>query len=1034
MLSAFSVKKPYTVVVAVVIIAILGVVSLMGMTTDLLPSINLPYAVIVTTYIGGSPEVVEMAVTVPIEQRMASVSNIKSISSVSSENLSLVILEFTEATNMDSVTIEMRESLDMIRAYMPEQVGTPMIIKLNPDMMPVMVLSAALRGQAITDSSTYLENTIIPELESVEGVASISASGLLDSYIHVVINEEKIQTVNTMLKQAFASAGQEAQAPVINITKDMIKGILQGQNFSMPAGYITEDGIEYLVRTGDKLKNINELQDLPIIVLPMPGSKPITLKDIADINMLDDSGSKYAKVNGSDAVILTVQKQTEYPTATVSKSLHDRIDALSASESELEIFALMDQGEYIDMVVNSLSLNLIYGAILAILILLLFLRDLRPTIIVGFAIPVSLIFAFVMMYFGKITLNIISMGGLALGVGMLVDNSIVVIENIYRMRGEGKGIKEASIEGAKQVSGAILASTLTTVAVFLPIVFTTGITKQIFTDMGLTIAFSLIASLVIALTLVPMMASGMLVKNINKDHHVFEGIKRVYIRMLKYSLSHKWLILIIVFVLFAGSIAGALSMGTQLFPSQDSGQINLTLELPRGTTLQDTAKAADELTDILLTIPQIETIGASVGGGLFGMSGMGMGGSVSDSVSFFISLKDDRSASTDELSQKIRDVSLASGFDVTVSSAGMDLSALSGGAIVIEIQGREFDTLSSIAFDIAAIVASVEGTIDVSDGIEETSPEIRIVVDKEKSIAKGLTVAQVFMEINSQITEDRAVTALTLGNKDYDIYIKDSSEDMLKSKNDIISLTINSPNGEAIALTDIASVEEASGFMSINRSGQQRYVSVTAELADGYNVGLVSEKIQTLLDSYQSPIGYEVVMAGENRMIIESFNDLYLMLALSVILIYLIMVAQFQSLLSPFIVMFTIPLAFTGGFLGLLISGYPLSIVAFVGLIVLSGVVVNNGIVFIDYVNKLRESGVTKKDALIKAGNDRIRPIFMTALTTIFALSTIAIGFGRGTEMMQPMAVTAIGGLIYATLLTLLVVPVLYDAMNKKDT
>ena len=1024
MLSNYSVRKPYTVIVAVILVLILGGVSLMNISTDLLPSLNLPYSVIITSYPGASPEEVEMVVTKPIEQSMASISNIKSVRSVSREHLSLVILEFSETTNMDSAVIEMRESLDMIGGYFPDSVGASNIMKINPDMMPVMVLSAAVEGQDISESSAFIETKIIPELESVEGVASVDASGLIDNQIHVILSDEKIEALNAEIKALMP------MMPDISITKDMVSGILKGQNFSMPSGYITEEGVEYLVRTGEKLQDFEALKALTVMVIPVPGVEPVTLEDVADLIYMNNAAEMYSKVNGIDSVTLTLQKQTSFVTSDVSKRLNEKAAALSEQHSGLKLITLMDQGEYIDIVVNSLSMNLIYGGGLAILILILFLRDLKPTLIVGVAIPISLVAAFVLMYFSNITLNIISMGGLALGVGMLVDNAIVVIENIYRMRNEGKSPTESAVEGARQVSGAIMASTLTTVAVFLPIVFVEGFTREIFTDMGLTIAYSLVASLLIALTLVPSMAAKVLVKDVNRDHPIFEKIKKIYGRTLVFALKHKALVLLTALVLFGASIYGAVNMGTQLFPATDSGQITVTVTLPVGSQFEDMTQVADAVSEKIMAVSEVDSVGASLGGGMFGMGGLS-GGS-GNAVSFYVTLNEARTRSTDETVEEIIKIASSDAYELTVSGTDMNMGAMTGSGISIEIKGQSFETLEKIATEVVEIISDVPGTKDVSNGIEETSPELRVMVDFEKSIEKGLTSAQVFVEINKVLSADKSVTQIASETGDLDIYVKDAHSNVDFDRNDLLNLTIQSPQGEAVKVGDIADVVEASGFKSINRSEQQRYVTVSSDVAEGYNIGLVGDAVEEALADYSVPAGYALKMAGENETIRDSFKDLFLMLALALVFIYLIMVAQFQSLLSPFIVMFTIPLAFTGGFFGLMLAGLPLSIVAFVGLIILSGIVVNNGIVFVDYANKMREDGLALKEALVKTGTDRIRPILMTAMTTIFALSTTSIGAGTGTEMMQPMAITAIGGLIYATLLTLYVVPVLY-AITHRD-
>ena len=714
MLSNYSVRKPFTVVVAVILIFILGIVSFMNINTDLLPSINLPYSIVITSYPGASPEEVEMTVTKPIEQGMASISNIKSVRSVSNEHVSMVILEFTESTNMDSAVIEMRESLDMISSYMPEGVGSSTIMKINPDMMPVMVLSAAMEGQDISESSAFIENTIIPEFESIEGVASVDASGLIENEIHIILSEEKIEKINLQIKtqieeqmKALAAAqvsalpagaemptgaempaGVESPAetetpqaamPEVALTKEMVSGILKGQNFSMPTGYITEDGIDYLVRTGNKIDDFEALKSLTVMVLPIEGMEPITLEDVAEVMYVNSTSGMYSKVNGIDSVTLTFQKQTEYVTTDVSDRISEKIEDITKRYPDAKFVTLMDQGEYIGIVVDSLSMNLLYGGGLAILILLIFLRDLKPTFIVGISIPISLVAAFVLMYFSDITLNIISMGGLALGVGMLVDNSIVVIENIYRMRNEGKSATEAAVEGAKQVSGAIVASTLTTVAVFLPIVFVEGFTREIFTDMGLTIAYSLFASLVIALTLVPMIASKVLVKEVNKDHHIFEKIKKGYSKILIFSLKHKISVIVFVIVLLGASIYGAMSMGTELFPATDSGQINATVTLPVGSQFEDVTAVADTVSEKMLLIEGIESVGATIGGGMFSMGSMGS--SSGTSVSYYITLNDDRDLSTDEIVILLKESCENDAYEFTVSGTDMNMGALTGSGI-----------------------------------------------------------------------------------------------------------------------------------------------------------------------------------------------------------------------------------------------------------------------------------------------------------------------------------------------------------------
>jgi len=1101
MLSAFSVRKPYTIVVAVVIIAILGAVSLTGMNLELLPNINLPVTVVTTPYMGASPEEVENAVTQPMEQSMATLTNISSISSISQEHMSIIILEFEESANMDTVLIEMRENLDMISAGMPDDVGSSNIMRINPDMLPIMVASVSVEDLSITEATNVVENDVIPNLERIEGVASVNASGLGDFQIEVILQEDKIAAVNEEIQEAIAeqmaaipgqemppgeeSPGVEApgetpgedpgqtpeeapgapgepgettgeapggemeeapgEGPIeevpeempsmengdIEITKDMVAGILSGQNFNLPGGYIVEEDTSYLVRVGDDIEDLEELQELIILPSIMEGVPAFSLEDVAEINVVDSTEESYAKVNGEDAIILDIQKQTGYSTAAVADSIREQMDDIMEDNAEISIVPLMDQGEIVNIVISSISMNLIIGGILAILILIIFLKDLKPSITIALAIPISLVSAFVAMYFSGVTLNIISMSGLALGVGMLVDNSIVVIENIYRMKSEGKSSRRAAIDGAKQVAGAITASTLTTISVFVPILFTDGLARQIFTDMGLTIAYSLLASLLVSLTLVPMISSKIMDKGKPKEYKLLEKVKIGYGKVLKASLKRRWAVIVLAILLFVGSVYGSFTLGTEFIPAMDSGELSVDVAFPEGSTFEEITVQADEIMEEIYAMEEVENVGAFIGGTGFGM--MGMGGGSLESLSMYVLLYEDIDKTTQEVAQELRDLSEQYDAEITVDDDNTDMAMLTGGAVSINVYGRDLDLLRTTAQEIGEIVEGVEGTMDVSSGVEDGAPEYSIMVDKEGAIAEGLTVAQVYMVVSELLEEEGVTTTLTMGVDDYDIYVYDEEGLEGAEYSDLEGLTIENSQGEEILLTDIASIEETVGFSSINRSNQQRYVTVSADLAEGYNIGLVSDEIEEALADYEVPEGFRIDMSGEIELIMDSFGDLFLMLGLGVIFIYLIMVAQFQSLLSPFIVMFTIPLAFTGGFLALIVTGNPVSIIAFLGLIILSGIVVNNGIVFVDYINKLREMGMEKREAIITAGQTRLRPIIMTALTTVIALSTLTIGIGRGVEMVQPMALTAVGGLIYATLLTLVLIPVLYDILNRKE-
>lgn len=1258
MLSKFSVKKPYTVVVGVVMIIILGFVTFTNMTVDLLPNMNMPYAIVMTTYPGASPEEVETTVTRPVEQSMATISNIKDMMSTSSENASMVMLEFEQTANMDSVSIEMRESLDQIKGYWPDSVGNPMILKLNPSMMPVLIAGISADGGSPAKTSKLIEEQVIPEIESLEGVASVTAIGSIEETVEVRVNAKKVEelsddmkaeldrkfdeanaaladakaqveqgkaqleagksqaagqlgqaeaemskkaeelkqaqleitekmatlnvgeaTINqnlgvlqmqkaaaqtqlqklteakaneTMLRQQYTvlkaneanlneaekaqlaelealltqldnydsaktqleqtitqlsaqeqpllaesqqlaegkaqlesiqqqvnagaltlaeargqmasaqiqatlglSSGsaqlavgesaitqQEAQMEAAKeeayagadmsgtLNVEMVQTLLAAQNFAMPAGYVKEDGIDYLVRIGDKFKSIDDIRDL--VLLDMEGMDPVKLSDVADVELVNNASETYAKLNGETAVMLSIQKQTGYSTGDVSDRVLEKFEELRGDkELGVKTVTLMDQGVYIDLVVNSVLQNLLYGAVLAIIILLVFLRSAKSTLVIAFSIPISILTALVAMYFTGITLNVISLSGLALGVGMLVDNSIVVIENIYRMRNEeGASAKTAAIEGARQVAGAIAASTLTTICVFAPIVFTKGITRQLFVDMGLTIAYSLLASLLVALTVVPMMSAGLLQKTESKESRFMGRVKETYGKLIEKALRMKAVVLIGSLAVLVISARLAVARGTEFMPAMESTEVAMTLEMEKGSTMEETAAVSDQVMERVGKLEDIEDLG-----GMIGSTSILSTGGDTETAQFYAITKENPKLNNAELKKEIEKVTKDLDGELTVNMSSMDMSALGNSGIVVQIKGKDLDTLRKVAKDVKEIVEKVDGTQNVTDGTEDSDEELRVVVDKAKAMSHGLTVAQVYQEISGHISDARSATALSTDTDEYDIYVvDDAGENMTRDdiRNMTIEVTGQDGTKQEVKLADIAGFEDASGLQAISRTNQNRIMSVSAEIKDGDNIGLVSNKVTEALDKYEAPEGYEIEMAGEDETINEAMVEVLKMLALALVFMYLIMVAQFQSLKSPFIIMFTVPLAFTGGFLGLWITGSAVSVISMVGFVMLSGIIVNNGIVFVDYTNQLIQEGMAQREALAEAGRTRLRPIIMTALTTILGLSTMAIGVGMGADMARPMAVVTIGGLLYGTLLTLFVVPCIYDLFHRK--
>lgn len=1224
MLSKYSVNKPYTVVVAVVLIVILGFVAYTGMTTDLLPSINLPYAVVVTTYGGATPEEVETVVTKPVEQTLATTTNLKTISSVSMENMSMVILEFYQDTNMDSITLEMRENLDLITSYWEDdQIGSPMIIKLNPDMIPLMVATIDIEGYSAAEISTALDERLLSNLESIEGVASVTTIGMVKEEVDVTISKAKLDALNdeinravdgdinkaraainsakaqlnaaasqlqsemasqkqslteaesqltagkaelqkaneeltstisdlsaqeSLLKAALSGIAstrqqletqkaqlealgdertpeQEAQLTLINqslaalaeqeaesqanltaiqegltqakagkaeldrqvaalaeqegqlndakallesegakaqaqideglaqvnsqseqlessasgakdeasiyniITAEMINGILAAQNFSMPAGSIAGDSDDNTVKVGEKIKSIDELKNLFLFNLEVGDIGDITLQQVADIELTDNSDAIYAKINGNDGVLLSFQKQSSYSTTEVCDNIQTTIERLEGEYEGLTILPLMDQGEYINIVTNSVVNNLLMGAVLAILILFVFLRNIRPTLVIAVSIPTSVLFAIVLMYFSGVTLNIISLAGLALGVGMLVDNSIVVIENIYRLRSLGYSAKEAAIDGAKQVAGAITASTLTTISVFVPILFTNGLARQLFLDMGLTIAYSLVASLLVALSLVPAMGSGVLRNMKYKEGRLMRKMKTGYATGLGWALRHRALCLIAAVLLFIASIATALASGISFIPTSDSLELSATVTMKdENATKQELWDVCDEVTTRIMEIEDIRAVGAIQAGE---ESFMSMGSE--NSMSYYILLNKDKKLTSEEVAREIQQRTTDLPCTVEASSSGMDLSVFGGAGVTVAVKGEEINTLQEIAIDVQQAMGNLEGVTEVTDIEGDTVPEILVAVDKTKAMKQELTVAQVYAAVAAAAQDSSTATNLSIDGADYPVIVVDGTQETLTPDN-IRDIVVVKGTGDEkdITVGDIATIKEQKSADTIRRTDQQRNVSVTATVDSAFNVNQLAEEVQAFLDAYEMPTGYSAEIQGESVTTADTMTDLLMAIALAVVLIYLIMVAQFQSLRSPLIILFTLPLAFTGGFLLLIICGLDVSIIAMLGILILSGIIVNNGIVLVDYINQLRKGGMSKREALIAGGATRMRPILMTAMTTIMGLVTLAMGLGMGAEMVQPMAVVTIGGLAYGTLMTLFIIPVIYDLFNRE--
>ena len=1329
-MSKFSVKKPLTVFVAVIAILVLGVGAYTKMTPDLFPNMDFPYVMVMTTYPGASPEKVEAEITKPLEQSMSTLEHIKEVSSTSAENYSMVMLEFEESVNMDTIGVDIQQQISTLSAGWDDMVGAPYVLKINPSMIPVEVAAVAMEGMDTIQLTEFLNDTLLNKLEGISGVAQVGTSGMIEQELHVVLDQDRIDalnqriadTINGELDKAAAElnekkeeledaqsqmesaqaqldagktalaektataesqlsakqtelistkaelrdqilqlqsaktqlestlsilkalqsgiteletqmaaiqadieillnlqqtaqqlealrAGFEAQIEAIRnsmelsqeeidaaiaeleasdayqqmetdwavlqaqlaaygldidsiqakaaekqaawedlqnrlnklkeslsgqgldmdslnaqiaeleanqkqidegiaalnealeqldsgmiqlqdaaallnqqktaglleissaaaelavgnatissaltqieggldtlednresaleqadlngiITMEMVSQILSAQNFAMPAGYVEQDGISYMVSVGDEITRLEDIQNLLLFDLGMEDIDPIYLKDVAAVMVTDNRNETYAKLNGSDSIVLSFQKQSTYATAETTNNIEARFRELEKEYPGLQFVSLMNQGDYIYMIVESILSSLLLGAVFAVIVLFLFLKDIRPTFITLCSIPISVIFAIVLMYFSGVTINMISLSGLAVAVGMLVDNSVVVIENIYRLRAKGATVIQAAVSGAGQVAGAVTASTLTTVCVFLPIVFVEGITKQLFTDLALTMTYALMASLIVSLTLVPAMASGMLRREKQTKAAIMGRLLTVYEKAVRWSLNHKAAVLILSALLLVVTAAASVSKGFIFMPTMDMSTVSVSVTMSEDCTMEEAVSLADEVLARVDTVEGIETVGAMMSSG----SGMMSSGGSYD-VTVYITLSDENGSGS-AVGKQIEELCADLDCQVSSSSAMMDMSMLTGSGVSMRIYSDDMDALQSAAREAASVLESIEGIGAVDNGLEDAAPALHVAIDRNAAMKKGITVAQIYLELASKLTASTTVTTLELDGTSTDVIIEKPESAKLTVedlKNHTFEITGQDGTVTEVPLRAFALVRETSSLSAISRLNQRRYLSVSAEAQEGYNVTLLTSQAEEAMKHSDLGEGVTYVFTGENETIMEAVEQLLLMLLLGVLLVYLVMVAQFQSLKSPFIVMFTIPLAFTGGFMALLLCGMEVSVVSLIGFVMLVGIIVNNGIVLVDYINQLRMEGVERREAIVEAGKTRMRPILMTTITTVLGLIDMAVRKSAGTALMQPVAVVCIGGLVYATLMTLFVVPCIYDMLNKKE-
>lgn len=1012
----FSVKRPVTVAMAALVLILFGIVSFTRMSVDLMPEMELPILAVIAPYDGAGPEEVEEMVTKPIESNMAGISGIDTISSISSAGSSIVMMMFDYGTNLDAATNSVRDKLETAKMMMPSEVDDITILKLDMNSMPILMVGVS-GDRSLDDVKKIVDDKIIPRLERIDGVAAATAMGGSDQQVIITADPYKLSAYGL-------NAGSISQ-------------IVAGENANHPGGYVTQGSQKILVRTLGQYQSVEELADTQV-TLPTGGT--VRLGDIVDIKIGMDDVESYVTLNGNDVVAIGVQKESDGNTVDVDKEVRKAIAELDEElYDDIEITVAYSSADMIIQSVENVETNLFLAVIISMLVIFAFLGNFRSTIIIGVAIPLSLISTFVMLYFGGYTLNMVTLAALALSVGMVVDNSTVVLENIFRHRSMGKSKYQAAVEGTQEVVSAVVASTLTTVAVYLPFVFVGGMTAQIVIPFALTICFALVASLVVSITVVPMMSSKLLImyeySEANKPKGVakfqvwfdrqFEKFVGWYQGILVAALNHKKTSLLIVSAALIGSFCLIPLIGAELFPSQDSGRISVSIELPSNTVLEETQKVASQVEDYVNKIPEVDLVMNSVGGN----GAMSMGGSSTNTASLVVMLKplSERDRSDKEIAHELQQqVSQIPGAEITAEAYDM-MSMSSGGAISIEIKGNNNDDMELLASSIEDIMYSVSGTTNIENSIEDTDEELDIIIDRDKAAYYSVSASSVYQTVALALNGS-TVSKYRGGEEELDIVLKYPKE-ISTSLDNLENLMVPSNTGGQVPLSEVASVEHGFGQKSISRQDQSRIATVSCDIY-GRDLNSVTNDIMAQVNQLPVPAGCTIETGGDVESMQDTFADLFLAIGMALILVYMVMACQFESLMMPLLIMASVPVMFIGVFPGLLLTGQRISMMSLLGILMLEGIVVNNAIVLVDYVQQLRAKGLCKREAVVESGKTRIRPILVTTLTTILAMIPQLVSTAEGSEVFRPMAATVIFGLACSTIISLLVIPILYEIME----
>ncbi|MGN1230418.1 MAG: efflux RND transporter permease subunit [Anaerotignum sp.] len=1014
MFSKLCIRKPVTTIMVTLMVFIAGIVSYFNLDQALMPDVDLPIAVVATTYVGASPEEIENLISKPLEEGMGSISNVDTITSISAANMSMVLLQFVDGTDIDMAAVDMRDKLDQIKSTLPDDANDPMVIKMDINAIPIMI-GVKAENLDLTALNELLEDNVVNRLERIEGVASVELSGGITREVRITVDPTKL-------------AGY-------GLTTSTLSNILKAENMNLPSGSLSQGNTTVSIRTIGEFTSIQQINNLPITT---GTGAVIHLSDVARIEEVEADRDSFTYVNGDKGILISVDKQSTANLVKVSDALKKEIAELQEDYPELDINLLTDTAEYIEMSLSNITQTALLAAVIAFFVLLLFLKNAVTAGIIAVSIPTSIMATFAMMYVTGINMNMISMGGVAIGIGMLVDNSVVVLDSIYQYYERGYTAAESAEIGAREVSMAITASTLTTVAVFVPLALTGGTTGAMMKNLSFTIVYALVASVIVALTFVPMSCALLLKKEakfVSGKHTKFlkvldrwdaaiDTLSRKYERILKWALRHRKKTVLTVIAVFILSLFTVPIAGMDFMASMDQGTANITVDLPNGTDLDTTEETTLEVLYRLQDIPEAELIYANVG------SGMMSTGTNSSSISINLVDKKDRKRSTDEVCEEIKGM-LADipGAEITVASSNSAMGSLASADVTMNVYGYDSPTLVDVEKELVAMLSEVPGLSEVEGSTGDTVPEAKVTIDRGKASQYGITTASVAGALNTAISGSTA-TQYKVDGTEIDVVIRYDTDEV-NYLTDLNNLTVTSAYGSQVPLSDIATVTMDESATTIMRENQKNYITINAN-AEGMSGSEAQKLVEAAMADFILPDGCYYEFGGMMEMMNESFSSLTTAMVVAILLVYMIMASQFESLRYPFIVMFSMPLAITGAILGLLITGNTITMPAMMGFVMLIGMVVNNGIVLVDYTNQLMDRGMNCFDALTTAGPRRLRPILMTTLTTVLGMLPMALATSEGSEMMQALSVAVIFGLSLSTVVTLIFIPVLYMWMNER--